>query len=198
MTSATADATHESRRPGGRYSSVSITLHWLLAALIVLQIYVGGLFSDMPRGPEKGEAFALHLSLGVTIVTLSLVRLLWRLTHPAPPLPDNYAAWERILARATHVGLYVFMIGMPLTGWATASASGRELPEVWGVIPWPRLPVSGDDARDLFETLHVDIILKGFYVLVALHIAGALKHYFLDKDETLWRMLPVVGRGRRA
>jgi cytochrome b561 len=86
----TADATHESRRAGGRYSVVSIALHWLIAVLLIGQIFLGGWFSNMPRGPQKGEAFGLHLSLGVTILLLSLARLGWRVTHPAPPLPSHY------------------------------------------------------------------------------------------------------------
>lgn len=184
--------THEGARPGARYSSVSVALHWAIAVLLLVQVWIGNWFEDLPRGPEKGEAFALHASVGATILTLSLVRLAWRLTHPAPPLPTHYHPAVRALARATHVGLYVVMIGMPLTGWAAASTSGNPLPDVWGVIPFPRLPVSGDAAHETAETLHVGVLLWGFWVLLALHVAGALKHHFVDRDTTLWRMLPIV------
>lgn len=193
----TADATHESRQPGGRYSSVSIGLHWLIAALLIAQVFVGGWFSDLERGTQKGEAFALHLSLGVTILLLSLVRLGWRLTHPAPPLPAHYSTPVRLLARTTHVLFYVVLIGMPLTGWIMTSGSPRPYPDVWGVLPWPKLPGVGEGAGEIAGSLHVDVILKMFWVLLALHVAGALKHQFLDRDDTLWRMLPVVPRGRR-
>lgn len=190
-------ATHESRRPGGRYSTVSILLHWLLAVLLVVQVFVGGWFEDLPReNPQKGEAFALHASLGVTILLLSLARLGWRLTHPAPPLPSNYPAWQRVLARATHVGFYVVMIGMPLTGWIMASR-GNGFPDVWGVIPWFELPNAGEGGREIANVLHHDVILKLFYVLLALHVAGALKHQFMDRDGTLARMLPLPGVGPR-
>lgn len=185
---------HEGRTPGARYSTVSIVLHWTLAVLLIVQIFVGGWFNDLESGPQKGEAFALHFSLGITILALSLLRLGWRIAHPAPPLPASYAAWVRILARATHVGFYIVMIGMPLTGWAMASTSGRGLPDVWGLIPWPRLPVTGEGAHEAAETLHVDIILKLFWGLIVLHVAGALKHQFLDKDDTLWRMAPIFRR----
>ena len=190
----TADATHESRRAGGRYSSVSIGLHWLIAALLITQIFVGGWFSDLPRGgPEKGQAFGLHLSLGVTIMVLSLVRLGWRVTHPAPPLPDHMARWEKVFARATHVGFYVVMIGMPLTGWIMTSDSPRPYPDVWGVLPWPKLPVS--DALATPAAIFHDRGPWIFWGLLALHVAGALKHQLLDRDGTLWRMLPLVPRG---
>jgi cytochrome b561 len=188
--------TDEGHRVGARYSAVSIVLHWTIAVLVFIQIWIGGWFEGLDDGPRKGEAFALHLSMGVTIVVLSLARLIWRLLHPAPPLPANYPKWTRILARGTHVLLYVFLIGMPLSGWATASTSGNPLPDVWGAIPWPRLPVSGEAAHDLFETVHVDVLLKGFWVLIVLHIAGALKHQFIDRDGTLWRMLPIGYAGR--
>jgi cytochrome b561 len=191
----TADATHESRRAGGRYSSVSIGLHWLIAALLISQVVLGMRFGDMPRGPGKGEAFALHMSLGITILLLSLARLGWRISHPAPPLPTHYKASERLLARATHVLFYVVMIGMPLSGWVMTSAGPRPLPELWGAIPWPKLPVDGASAEraSKFHDLGPWI----FWTLLALHVAGALKHQLLDRDGTLWRMLPIVGRGSR-
>jgi cytochrome b561 len=191
----TADATHESRRAGGRYSSVSIGLHWLIAALLISQVVLGMRFGDMPRGPGKGEAFALHMSLGITILLLSLARLGWRIRHPAPPLPTHYKAWERLLARATHVLFYVVMIGMPLSGWVMTSAGPRPLPELWGAIPWPKLPVDGASAEraSKFHDLGPWI----FWTLLALHVAGALKHQLLDRDGTLWRLLPIVGRGSR-
>ena len=189
----TADATHESRRPGGRYSSVSIGLHWLIAALLITQVILGLQFSDLPRGPAKGEAFALHMSLGISILLLSLARLGWRLTHPAPPLPAHYKTWERVLARATHVLFYVVMIGMPLTGWIMTSAGPRPYPELWGLIPWPKLPVGEGLAGPSSGFHHRGPWI--FWTLLALHIAGALKHQLLDRDGTLWRMLPLVPRG---
>ncbi len=187
-----ATTTHEGARPGARYSAVSIAFHWTIAVLLIAQVFVGGWFEDLPRGPEKAEAFALHASLGATILALSLVRLAWRLANPAPPLPADYAPAVRALARATHVGFYVVMIGLPLTGWAAASTSGRPLPEIWGAIPFPRLPLSGDAVHETAEVLHAAVLLWTFWALLALHVAGALKHHFVDRDTTLWRMLPIV------
>ncbi|HYF22343.1 MAG TPA: cytochrome b [Caulobacteraceae bacterium] len=189
-------ATHESRAQGGRYSTVSILFHWTIAALLITQVFVGGWFSDLDRGPARTQAFGLHFSLGVTILLLSLARLGWRVAHPAPPLPDHMPRWEKLLARATHVGFYVVLLGMPLTGWAMASAGSGPL-EVWGVLPWPKIPGIDRDGRELFDTLHHEVILKLFWALLVLHVAGALKHHFLQRDEVLWRMLPIVGRPDR-
>jgi cytochrome b561 len=133
--------------------------------------------------------------MGVTILTLSLLRLGWRIGHPAPPLPEHYSRPVRLLARATHVLFYVVLIGMPLTGWIMTSDSPRPYPDVWGVLPWPKLPGVGEDLSEAAGGLHTEVILKMFWVLLALHIAGALKHQFLDRDGTLWRMLPIVPRG---
>ena len=194
-------ATHESRREGGRYSAVSIGLHWTIAALILTQIPLGWRMSDLPFGNAKFELFQLHKSIGITILALSLVRLGWRLTHPAPPLPDHMKRWEKILARATHVGFYVVMIATPLGGWVLVSASSLNIPTmIWDVIPLPHLP--GFDAMSLEQreaisdrvgSAHSALAWFAVFLLV-LHVAGALKHHLLDKDSVLWRMLPIVGR----
>ena len=194
-------ATHESRREGGRYSLVSITLHWTIAALIVTQIPLGWRMSDLPFGSAKFELFQLHKSIGITILALSLVRLGWRLTHPAPPLPDHMGRWEKILARATHVGFYVVMIATPLGGWVLVSASSLNIPTlIWDVIPLPHLPGFEGMAPGQREAISDRVssahsALAWFAVgLLVLHVAGALKHHFLEKDTVLWRMLPLVGR----
>ena len=197
-------ATHEARREGGRYSAVSILLHWSIAALIALQIPLGWVMSDLHDGLQKFELFQLHKSVGMTILALSLLRLVWRLTHPAPPLPAHMARWEKLFARATHVGFYLLLIGMPLVGWAIVSASPLKIPTlIWDVIPLPHLPVLRDldrhDAKDVAEALSEvhGAAAWAMIGLLGLHVAGALKHQFLDRDEVLWRMLPLVRPMRR-
>lgn len=194
-------ATHESGREGGRYSLVSIALHWTIAALILTQIPLGWRMSDLPFGQAKFELFQLHKSIGITILALSLARLAWRLTHPAPPLPDHMARWEKVFARATHVGFYIVMIATPLGGWVLVSATDLSVPtRIWGVIPLPDLPgfdsMGGGERRDIYQRVaSMHSALAWFALgLLALHVAGALKHHFLDRDTVLWRMLPIVGR----
>lgn len=169
-----------------RYSTVSIVLHWSIALFVVANI-AGGILME-----EMSGVFPLHKSLGVTIFALTLVRLLWRLGHPWPILPEHMPTWERILARFTHVGFYVGLLIIPLLGWAAASAHGAPATPIWGVIPWPNLPLPRSE--DLGEALGgAHGLMVGFAVLLVLmHVAGALKHHFLDHDMVLHRMLPLV------
>lgn len=176
------------------YSGVSIALHWIIALLAFGQIGLM-MISDAVPGSERGLWMMLHKSGGMLILALTLVRLFWRFREPWKPLPVAMPQWQRWLARVTHVGFYVVMIGMPLTGWAAVSAAGSGF-DFYGLFATPLLPVEGGraTARALFG-IH-DLGAKVFYVLTALHVAAALKHQFLDKDNELKKMLPLLpGRG---
>ena len=186
-----------------RYSTVAIVLHWLIALAIVLQVILAGRMAGRPT-PESFAVTQLHKSIGITILLLSLVRLGWRLMNPPPPLPTAMPRWETTLAKLTHIGFYVVMIGMPLTGWLMVSTSRIVLPTLLsGVVHWPDLPVVGGlapAARKLWHEIGVnghEVIAKLIYVLLALHVAGALKHQLLSKDEpVLARMAPGAVAGR--
>lgn len=190
---------------GGRYSIGAILLHWLIAAAIVLQVVLAGRMEG-PRTPTSFAVTQLHKSVGITILLLSLARLAWRLIHRPPPMPATMSRWEQVLARWAHVGFYVVMIGMPLTGWLMVSASRIPIPTLlYGVVPWPSLPFVGDLApgakklwHDLAEGGH-GALAKVLYVLLALHVAGALKHQLFSHDEpVLARMAPGAKTGRWA
>jgi cytochrome b561 len=175
-----------------RYSTVSLTLHWLTAVLVIAQI---GLIwaHEGTEGAISREFVNLHKSVGLTILVLTLARLAWRIGHPALPLPEGTPVWQRLLARGTHGLFYVFLLAMPLVGWAASSAAGRDI--VWfGLFEWPLLPIGGgrDAARGLME-LH-ETAAKLLIALVVLHVVGALKHHFVDRDDVLHRMLPILPR----
>lgn len=178
--------------PRNRYSTISLVLHWLIAALVVTQ--VGLIWAhEATDGPISREFVQIHKSVGLGILVLTLGRIGWRMANPAIPLPDAMPGWQRLLARATHVLFYVFLIAMPLAGWAASSAAGREI--IWfGLFEWPALPIGGgrDTAGDLMD-LH-ELAAKGLYVLIALHVGGALKHHFVDRDNVLHRMIPWIPR----
>lgn len=182
-----------------RYGRVSIALHWLIAGLILAQIAFGVFIADvMPETTaSRGAIVDLHKSVGLTILMLSLVRLGVRVTHPAPPLPAHVPGWQRILARATQAAFYVLMIGMPLTGWLMTSGGSRPI-VFFGLFEFPKIPGVADLPRELRGSIHEahETLARITLGLLVLHLAGALKHHFLDRDAVLWRMLPIVSRPR--
>jgi polyisoprenoid-binding protein YceI/cytochrome b561 len=145
----------------------------------------------------------LHKSVGITILLLSLVRLGWRLANPPPPEPAGLAGWEQGLSKVVHIGLYVIMIGMPITGWIMVSASRIDIPTLlYGAVPWPHLPVAHLAPaakaawRDLGQESH-EWLSFGAYALIVLHVAGALKHQLFDRNTpVLARMAPGAQAGR--
>lgn len=178
--------------PRHRYSTVSLTLHWLTALLVVGQIALVSIAEGV-SGPERGFWMMLHKSGGATILVLTLIRLGWRVAHPAIRLPATTPRWQKVAARATHVLFYVVLIALPLTGWLAGSAAGRGF-EWYGLFDFPLLPIGG--GRALARTL-MDVheaLPKLLYVLLLLHVAGALKHHLLDRDDVLRRMIPAIPR----
>lgn len=178
--------------PRNRYSTVSLVLHWLIAALVITQI---GLITahEATEGPISREFVNLHKSVGLSILVLTLVRLGWRVANPAIPLPAAMPRWQKLLARTNHVLFYVLLIAMPLVGWAASSAAGRDI--VWfGLFEWPLLPIGGgrETAGELMNVHEAAARLLIF--LVVLHIIGALKHQFIDRDNVLHRMIPLIPR----
>lgn len=181
-----------------RYSTVAIVLHWVIAGLILFNLYLALQFDGL-RGLAKFNAFQLHKSVGLTVLMLSLARLAWRLTHRPPPLPAEMPAWEKFGAHGAHWLLYGLMIGIPLTGWVVVSASPTNLPTViFKTIPWPHLGFIHDLAMPVRRSLEDQVeqvhMLLGFGMgfLIILHVAAALKHQFLNRDEVLGHMLPFV------
>lgn len=171
-----------------RYSSVSIALHWTIALLIVVNV-TGALLAENVDRATAASIMTVHKSIGLTVLLLSLARLGWRLAHGFPPFPDSTPAWDRVFARATHVAFYVLIIAVPLAGWTMVSAGSRPL-EWFGLFDWPKLPVgraTGEVAHEAHEILALSTV-----GLVLLHVAGALKHHFIDRDHVLARMLPLV------
>ena len=180
------------------YDNVAKTLHWLIAFAIVAMLVIGWTMTNIPRdNPYKFPLFQWHKSIGITILLLSLVRLVWRLTHPAPPLPAHMPDWEKFAARASHFLFYVLIIGMPLVGWAIVTSSPLCLPTyLFGWIHWPNL--QGLTDLDADKKKQVGLLCGaahsyGAYILaglLVLHVAAAHKHHWFDRDDVLTRMAP--------
>ncbi|MEP7297233.1 MAG: cytochrome b [Burkholderiales bacterium] len=170
-----------------RYTPVAIAFHWVLAIAIVGSFCVGLYMSDLPMSPARLKLFNWHKWAGITILALSALRLLWRLTH-RPPADVPMPTWQRRAAHATHIALYGLFFLVPLAGWAYSSAAGFPV-VVFGVIPLPDfVPVDKALAEVLKSRHHMLAFALAFVVL--LHIAAALKHHFLDRDGLLQRMWP--------
>ena len=176
--------------PRNRYSIVSLILHWLIAVLVLTQIL---LITAHEAGDAQRTFINLHKSVGLGILVLTLGRIGWRVANPAIALPSRLPVWQRLVARVTHVLFYVVLIVIPLTGWAASSATGRDI--AWfGLFNWPPLPIGGGrETAGLLMDVH-GLVVKGLYVLIALHVLGALKHHFIDRDNVLHRMIPLIPR----
>lgn len=192
-----------------RYSGVAIGLHWLIAVLIIANLIIGLDFAD----PLPGQRFSrkpllwLHVSIGVTVLLLSVARLAWRFWRPPPPHRNDMAAWERRLAHAAHAAFYFLIVAMPMSGWLVMSAH-KTFPfksMIWGILEWPPLPLFGALDVSQVEAWHARAVLLHTWLaqylllaMLALHIGAVLKHNLLDADPVLRRMLPARRQGAGA
>lgn len=171
-----------------RYTSTAITLHWLMALGLIGSFALGLYMTELPLSPDKLKLYSWHKWAGVSLFLIVLVRLGWRLTHPAPPLPDSVLPLLRLASAATHAALYVLMIAVPVSGWLMSSAKGFQT--VWfGVLPLPDLLAKDKALGDALVTVH-ETLNYVLLAIVVLHVVAALKHHFVDRDVVLVRMLP--------
>jgi cytochrome b561 len=170
-----------------RYGITAIALHWLLAVAIIGSFGVGLYMADLPVSPQKLKLFNWHKWAGITILALSALRLLWRLTHQ-PPADLPMPAWQQRASHVVHALLYLLFFAVPLAGWAYSSAAGFPV-VVFGVLPLPDFVPVSESLADALKLVH-----KGFAfalgVLVLGHVGAALKHHLLDRDGLLLRMWP--------
>jgi cytochrome b561 len=170
-----------------RYTIVAISLHWLIAILMMFMLFFG---ENLIRNQANSFYPSIHVSLGVSILVLSIARLAWRLANPPPELPTTMKGWEVSLSHVTHWLFYILMIGLPLTGMMSFTSEIVRHPEiagasVFGLFGAPALPNIGGiggGSHGLGSKLG--------QALVILHVLAALKHQFWDKDNVLRRMSP--------
>jgi cytochrome b561 len=177
-----------------RYSSVAIWFHWIIAALIIVNLFLGLFHEDFAKA-TRGTMMFFHKSIGMTVLALTLLRLLWRLTHRPPAYDPVMKKWEMSLARVTHWLFYGLLLAVPMTGWLLSSSGGRAT-SVFGLFTIGALPVSqSEGSRDLFDTLH-ELLAYGIIALVLLHVGGALKHHLEGHRHMFGRMAPWAYRER--
>ncbi|MGO7133584.1 YceI family protein [Rhizobium leguminosarum] len=190
---------------GRRYSSVAIILHWTTALLVISMIPMGWWMVraiDKPGTQQLAyQLFQVHKSIGFAILALTLLRVVWRLTHPITALPAGMKGWERLLARITHIFFYGLLLAIPLTGWAYVSAGwaiGTDRPLMvatswFGLFTIPHLPGLEGMRMLAFGAMGAHAYMAyGGTLLIGLHVAAALKHHFIDRDGVLAQMLPFL------
>ena len=171
------------------FGTPSRLLHWLGALVIAAAWAVGTIMSDLPRGPSKAAGLDLHFALGSLVLTLTALRLIWRLFNPRPESPPGTPLWQDRAARWGHLALYALMIALPLTGVLAAWLGGKTINLLWITAlpsPWER----NRGLEKLLEEVH-EVLANGMLILVAAHVAAALWHHFLRRDGLLGRMLPL-------
>ncbi|MEO6377400.1 MAG: cytochrome b [Caulobacteraceae bacterium] len=185
---------------GRRYTVGAIALHWIIAALLLGQIGLGWYMGDLPdHSPAQRNFEGVHISLGLTILILTVARLTLAVVHRPPRLPMSIAKWERRMASFVQSMFYVMLLALPLSGWLMESIGPRPI-SFWG-LTWPHMPglstlLQGHDKgqiKDAVEEAHGSPLVWATIALTGLHVLGAVKHQF-DGSPILWRMAPFLRR----
>lgn len=172
------------------YTRTAIALHWIVALLIIGNFCWGLYMVGLDLSPAKLRSYSWHKWTGVTIFALATLRLLWRLTHPAPELPRTMPEWQRQAAHVSHITLYVLFFAAPLSGWLFSSTQGFQT--VWfGVFPIPDLLGKNKELADVLKIVHRSITYS-LAALVVVHAAAGWKHHLVDRDDVMTRMLPFL------
>ena len=176
------------KNSASRYGSASIGIHWLMLLLFIAVYACIELRELYPKGSDPREALKTwHNMLGLLVFALVWLRLAARFSGPAPEILPRPPAWQDISAKLLHLALYAVMIAMPLSGWLLLSASGKPIP-FFGL----QLPALIGENKELAKTIkavHETMGTAGYY-LIGLHVAAALYHHYMVRDNTLMRMLP--------
>jgi cytochrome b561 len=175
-----------------RYTPTAIALHWLAATLILANLAFGLYVSGLTLSPAKLRYLSWHKWTGITILLVSAMRLIWRMRHEPPALPETMRPWEKRAANASHALLYVLFFAAPLTGWLYSSAAGFQTVYL-GVVPIPDLLPKDRELAEVLKVVHrwINYSMAG---VIAVHVAAALKHHVADRDDVLVRMLPLARR----
>ncbi|PRH83859.1 cytochrome b [Arenimonas caeni] len=171
-----------------RWGGVSISIHWLTVLMVFALVVVGFVMQELPNSPTKIDVYAMHKSFGLTVLALTLLRLLWRLFAGTPAPVPGTPRWQSAVAQATHGALYVILLAMPLSGWLYNSASGFPL-KWFGLFGLPKLSGYDPEVKAFALAMH-EWLFIALLVIVVAHAAAALKHHYFDRDATLSRMSP--------
>ncbi len=172
---------------GPRYTKVAIWLHWLIGLAVIVNICLAMLTEGLPKETHRA-AMGIHKALGITILALTVIRILWRLGHRPPPLPAATPAWQRPLSKFVHFLFYALLILLPLSGWVWMSAADRPI-DFFGLFVIPAIAAPNENLADVMHDRH-ELLGLTMLALAAIHILAALKHQFFDRNGLIGRMNP--------
>ena len=188
------------RRHGrkGRYTPVGIAFHWVMAALVLYQLWSGWMMERYLVGGDKLSAYQSHSEIGLTLLLLAVLRAVWRMIVPGPFNDADMLGWQTTLAHITHILFYGLFALLPISGWAMWSALQPAAPlSLAGIVPVPAMPFY--DLSPAWQRWVLDIAkdahgagVVGLALLVPLHVGAALKHHFWEKHDVLEGILPAV------
>ena len=173
--------------PHLQYGTPAKIFHWLVVALLVVQYPLGWLMPDIHRGMQPGAGMIWHVSFGIVILLLIVLRLIWRLTHPVAP-ESSLPRWQRLGAEAVHWLLYGLVLATTLTGWLFASFRGWSI-SLFYLVPLPMLSADNPAAGRAINGWHQKMEWA-LLIVIGLHVAAALVHLFVYRDRIMQRMLP--------
>ena len=172
---------------GPRYTKVVIWLHWLIGLAVIANICLAMLTEGLPRETQRA-AMDVHKALGITILALTILRILWRLGHKPPPMPASTPAWQKLLSRIVHFLFYALLILLPLSGWVWMSAADRPI-DFFGLATIPTIVAPNEGLADVMHDRH-EVLGLAMLGLAVVHILAALKHQFFDRNGLIGRMNP--------
>jgi len=168
------------------YGATAKVLHWLVVALLMVQFPIGWFMPDVHRGPP-GSAMTLHISFGLTILVLIVLRFVWRLSHPVAP-ESSLPPWQRVTSEAVHWLLYALVLATTMTGWLFASFRGWSVSYFY-FLPLPMLAAKSSVGIQQIDGWH-QIAEWALLIAIGIHVAAALAHVFIYRDRIMQRMLP--------
>lgn len=169
------------------WGSVSRNVHWLMVLLFAGQITLGKFAHELSLSPQKLDLLVWHKSIGITLLLLASFRLIWRVAGIRPETPPGTPDWERRAAALSHAVFYLLMLAIPVSGWLMNSA--KNIPfKLFRLVPWPALMGPSEPWGEVFLRWHQSLV-AAFIGLILLHVAAALRHHFIKRDQVLSRML---------
>lgn len=180
------------RNTPSSWGSAAKGFHWVMAAVIVVQVPLGVAAAAWHVSPTRIELFYWHKSLGVLLLALVVLRLAWRAVNPTPALPGDLPPWERVAARSGHALLYALLVSLPLSGWVVNSAANVPF-RAFRMLRLPAIVAPDEALATGFARLHA-VLAAALVLMLVVHVVAALRHHLVRKNDVLARMLP--GRDR--